>query len=83
MRLLTKCPGPQTNSHVEGGEELRPASLTTHKHLCRREVLRNLAARDHVDRMMRRLKIMLPCVESREDSEQILMVSVVVELGTR
>ena len=39
--------------------------------------------RDHVDPMVTRLEIMSPGLESFEDGEQLLDVSVLVELGTR
>ena len=39
--------------------------------------------RDHVDPMVTRLEIMLPGLDSFEGGEQLLVVSVVVELGTR
>jgi len=55
----------------------------TRKDLCRREVLHILVVRDHVDRMETRLEIMSSDLESFEDGEQPLAVSVVVELGTR
>jgi len=38
---------------------------------------------DHVDPMVTRLEIISPGLESFEDGEQLLVVSVVVELGTR
>jgi hypothetical protein len=82
IRFLTELPGSKANNHVKGGEESRPASLTTRKHLCRREVLLILVVRDHVDHMVRRLEIVSPGLGIFEDGEQILIVSVVVELGT-
>ena len=35
----------------------------------------------HVDHMMGRFEVMSPCLESLEDSEEFLVVHVIVELG--
>jgi len=55
----------------------------TRKYPCQREVLRIPVVRAHVDSAVTRLEIVSPGLESFEGGEQLLVVSVVVELGTR
>ena len=67
VRLLTEFTRPKTDDHVEGGEVLRPSSLTPSKYLHQREVLKIFVIGDNVDHVVRGLEVVAPSLEGLED----------------
>ena len=62
-------------------EEFRPTSLSTSKDLGSGEVLQVLVVGDDVDRKGGTLKVVSPNSKSVENSEKLLVMSVVVKFG--
>ena len=71
------------NSQIELGKVFRPSSLTSGKLLCSGKVLKVLMVSENIDGKGRSLEVMTPNRECSKDSKQFLVVSVIVELGSR
>ena len=71
------------DSQVELGKVFGPSSLTLGKLLSSGKVFKILIISENVNGKGRSLKVMMPNQECSKDSKQFLVVSVIVELGSR
>ena len=67
--LRSELARAEANREVEGGEVLRPASLSARKHFSSGKVLKILVVGDDVDAMLGTFKIMTPDFEAFENGE--------------
>ena len=69
-----------TNDRIKVGEELRPAGLPLSQELGGCNVLQVLVVGDNVNRSCRAFKIVVPGPKRLMDSEELLVMGVIVEL---
>ena len=72
--------GSETNNEVELGEELRPAGLPPSQELGGCKVFQVLVVSDDVNWNCRAFKMVVPGPKSLVDSEELLVMGVIVEL---
>ena len=80
IRLGSEASGSEMNNEVELGEELRPAGLPPSQELGGYEVFQVLVVGDDVNRSCGAFKIVAPGPKSLMDSEELLVMGVIVEL---
>ena len=80
IRLSSEASGAETNDEVELGEELRPAGLLPSQELSGCKVLQVLVVGDDVNQSYGAFKIVAPGPKSLVDSEELLVMGVIVEL---
>ena len=80
IRLSSKASGVETNDEVELGEELQPAGLPPSQELGGCKVLQVLVVGDDVNGNCGAFKIVVPGPKSLVDSEELLVMGVIVEL---
>ena len=78
--LSSEAPGAEANDEVELGEELRPAGLLPSQEFGGCKVLQVLVVSDDVNQSCGAFKIMVSGPKSLMDSEELLVMGVVVEL---
>ena len=83
IRFCTKLSGVETNDHVELGEELRPAGLPPGQELGSRKVLQVFVVGDYINWSSGALKVVTPQLERLMDSEELLVVGIIIELWSR
>jgi len=69
------------NDQVKRGEVFQPSGLPTGVNLRGGEILQVFVVGHDVNREGRALQVVMPALESLEDSEELLVVSIVVQLG--
>ena len=79
IRLSSEASG-RTNDRIKVGEELRPVGLPPSQELGGCKVLQVLVVGDDVNRSCGAFKIVAPGPKSLVDSEELLVMGVVVEL---
>ena len=80
IRLSSKVSRVEMNNEVELGEELQPAGLPPSQEFGGCKVLQVLVVGDDVNQSCGALKIMVPGPKNLMDSEQLLVMGVVVKL---
>ena len=80
IRLSSEASGAEMNDEVELGEELRPVGLPPSQELGGCKVFQVLVISDDVNRSCGAFKIMAPGPKSLVDSEELLVMGVIVEL---
>ena len=80
---LAQASGAETNDKVKLGEELQPAGLPPSQELGGCKVLQVLVVSDDVNRSCGAFKIVAPGPKSLVDSEELLVMGVIVELWSR
>ena len=80
IRLSSEASGAEANDKVELGEELQPAGLLPSQELGGCKVLQVLVVSDDVNRNCGAFKIVVPGPKSLMDSEELLVMGVIVEL---
>ena len=83
IRFCPEMTWTKMDSQVELGKVFRPSSLMSGKLLCSGKVLEVLMVSEHINGKGRSLEIMTPNRECSKDSKQFLVVSVIVEFGSR
>ena len=83
IRLSSEASRVEANNEVELGEELQPVDLLPSQEFGGCKVLRVLVVSDDVNQSCRAFKIMVPGPKSLMDSEELLVMDVVVELQSR
>jgi len=81
VRLCAKFTRSETNDQVKRGEVFRPLGLPTGENLRGGEVLQVFVVGHDVNREGRALRVVTPAFEGLEDSEELLVMSIVVQLG--
>jgi len=79
--LCTKFTRSETNDQVKRGEVFQPSGLPTGENLRGGEVLQVFVVGHDVNWKGRALQVVMPALESLEDSEELLVVSIIVQLG--
>ena len=80
IRLSSDMSRAEANNKIELGEELRPVGLLPSQEFGGYKVLQVLVVNDDVNQCCRALKIMAPGSKSLMDSEEFLVMDVIVEL---
>ena len=80
IRLSSEASGMEVNDEVELGEELRPVGLLLSQEFGGCKVLQVLVVGDNVNWSCGALKIMAPGPKSPMNSEELLVMGVIVEL---
>ena len=83
IRLSSEASRAETNDEVELGEELQPAGLLLSQKLGGCEVFQVLMVSDDVNQNCRAFKIVAPGPKSLVDSEELLVMGVIVKLWSR
>ena len=80
VRLGAKFPRTEADDEVEMGEVFRPAGLPTREDFCRREICKVFVVRHNINRKSGALEVVAPDTESFKNSQEFLVVDVVIEL---
>ena len=83
IRFGSKFSGAEADDKIELGEELRPAGLAAGEKTCGAEVLQVFVVCNYVDWSCGTLEVMSPSFEGLEDSQEFLIVSVIIEFSSR
>ena len=83
IRLSSKVSTVEANDEVELGEELRPAGLLPSQELGGCKVFQVLVVGDHVNQSCGAFKIVVLGPKSLVDSEELLVMGIIVELWSR
>jgi hypothetical protein len=80
IRLGSEFTRTETDNEIELVEIFRPTGLPTGKHLRSSEILKIFVICDDVDRNRGTFEVMTPLPESFENSEEFLVMRVVIQL---
>ena len=83
IRLSSKASGVEMNDKVELGEELQLVGLPPSQEFGGCKVLQVLVVSDNINQSCRAFKIVAPGSKSLVDSEELLVMDVIVELQSR
>ena len=83
IRLSSEVSGAETNDKVELREELQPAGLLLSQELGGCNIFQVLMVSDDVNQSCRAFRIVAPGPKSLVDSEELLVMGVIVELQSR
>ena len=78
--LCSEASRAEVDGEVELGEVLRPVGLMVGQDLGAGEVLQVLVVGDHINQRGGALEVMSPLLEGLEDGQQLLVMSIIVQL---
>ena len=79
IRLGSKFPRAKTDDHIEATKELPPMDLAACKEVNCGKIFQIFVVRNYIYGQMYTFEVMLPDLESFENGEEFLVMSVVVE----
>ena len=82
IRFGSKFSGAEADDKIELGEELQPAGLAAGEKTCGAKVLQVFVVRNYIDRSFGALEIMPPSFKGLENSQEFLIVRVVIEFSS-